>query len=151
MSTTETVIRKTVSVQAPADRAFEAFTRGMAAWWPLATHSVYEADAAGVVVEEGLGGRIVETSSAGEESVWGTITGWEPPRRLAFTWHPGRGDETAQEVEVRFTPDGSGTRVELEHRGWEKLGEWMHQVLENYATGWDLVFVERYGSAANTA
>ena len=24
------------------------------------------------------------------------------------------------EVEVRFTPDGDGTRVDLEHRNWER-------------------------------
>jgi hypothetical protein len=46
---------------------------------------------------------------------------------------------TAQEVEVRFTPAGSGTRVELEHRGWEKAGDramWLH---ERYAEGWPSV------------
>ena len=41
-----------------------------------------------------------------------------------LTWHPGQDADAASEVEVRFTAsDGGGTRVELEHRGWERFGE----------------------------
>jgi len=42
------------------------------------------------------------------------------------------------EVEVRFVPDGEGTRVELEHRGWERVGAEASEVREGYASprGW---------------
>ena len=74
---------------------------------------------------------------------------WEPPHRLVLTWHPGRDADDSSEVEVRFAAaDGGGTRVELEHRGWERFGEdavarrrayvgpgaWGH-VLDHYADG----------------
>jgi hypothetical protein len=44
------------------------------------------------------------------------------------------------EVEVRFTEDGAGaTRVDLEHRGWDRAGEGAEAKRENYDGGWDVV------------
>jgi uncharacterized protein YndB with AHSA1/START domain len=91
------------------------------------------------VLEGRIGGRFFERQEDGTEAVWGTVTAWEPPLRLAFTWHPGRAESTAQEVEVRFTPVDGGTRVELEHRGWEKLGERAEEARNEYDSGWDFV------------
>jgi hypothetical protein len=41
-------------------------------------------------------------------------------------------------VEIRFLPDGDGTRVELEHRGWERVGAEAAEVREAYGSpqGW---------------
>ena len=38
-------------------------------------------------------GQIVERSADGETAVWGTVTQWEPPVGVAFTWHPGQPSE----------------------------------------------------------
>ena len=141
-------LRKTLEVSAPPERAFRLFTEEMATWWPMKTHSVGEERAETVVFEPGVGGRIVERTLDGEEHVWGTVTVWEPPSRLVMTWHPGRGPESAQEVEVRFEPSGAGTRVELVHTGWERLGEAAAAQFENYDGGWDVVLGERFGRAA---
>ena len=83
-------IRKTVTVPVTPQCAFELFTARIGEWWPLATHSVGEDQALGVVFGEGIGGRIVESLADGTTSVWGTITGWDPPRSVAYTWHAGR-------------------------------------------------------------
>ena len=64
---------------------------------------------------------------------------WEPPSRVGYTWHPGRGEETAQEVEVTFTPEGDGTRVDIRHWGWEKLGDRLDETIASYNEGWDMV------------
>jgi uncharacterized protein YndB with AHSA1/START domain len=133
------VIRKAVTVGAPAERAFAVFTTEMGSWWPLGRHSVGLDDAVMVTVEEHAGGRVYETLADGSESDWGLISVWEPPHRLVFSWHPGRDAATAQEVDVRFTPEGGGTRIELEHRGWEKLGERAGEIASGYAAGWDVV------------
>ena len=71
--------------------------------------------------EDGL---LVERAVDGRTSVWGEVLAREPPHRLVLTWHPGGDPDDASEVEVRFTAsEGGGTRVELEHRGWERFGE----------------------------
>lgn len=55
-------------------------------------------------------------------------------------------DLSTGEVEVRFEPDGDGTRVELEHRGWEHYGDEAEQAMAGYEGGWDVV-LGRYLSA----
>jgi len=42
--------------------------------------------------------------------------------RFVLAWKPHSRPVPPTEVEVRFVPDGEGTRVELEHRGWERVG-----------------------------
>ncbi len=70
-----------------------------------------------------MGGRIYERTPGGVEHDWGEVTVWSPPARLAYLWHLRRDRADATEVEIRFTATGSGaTRVEIEHRGWERLG-----------------------------
>lgn len=136
-------IRKSITVRRSLDEAFALFTEGIATWWPLERYSIHEEHARTVALEGRLGGRLYEVSDDGREGRWGTVTVWEPPNRLAYTWHPGRGEETAQEVEVRFLASGEGTRLELEHRGWERAPD----KRSGYDAGWDEV-LGRYGEAA---
>ena len=134
-------IHRSVTVSAPPEKAFRRFTAEMSSWWPLASHSVGQRDAESVSMEGRAGGRIVERIRGGRECVWGTITAWDPPRRVAFTWHPGDDPARAQDVEVRFTPEGQGaaTRVELEHRGFERLGALAKRAHRGYPLGWTYV------------
>lgn len=132
-------VRKSIVVPWSVDRAFHRFTAEIADWWPLSTHSV-GADKANTVTFEGrVGGRLFETLQDGTEAEWGRVTAWEPPRRVAFTWHPGRTEETRQEVEVTFRSDGAGTRVELVHTGWERIPEKPREMRDRYDSGWDHV------------
>ena len=144
-------LRKVVTVAATPDRAFELFTQGIDEWWPLPTHSVGEENAAGVVFGEGVGGVIVETLGDGSTAVWGTVTRWEPPYRVTFTWHPGNPEAEAGTVEVTFTADtAGGTVVELVHSGWDRRPDGA-RARANYDTGWDKVihhFVTFTGRAA---
>ena len=139
---------KTIMVPLDPDRAFALFFEGMASWWPLDTHSLHGAKAVTVQVECREGGRIYERTEAGTESDWGEIVVWEPPHRAVYNWHPGYVDEAATEVEVRFTPQGRLTRVDVEHRGWENLGERAAVTRADYDAGWNRVFGECYGGAA---
>jgi uncharacterized protein YndB with AHSA1/START domain len=148
--TTETTrvepIRKSITVDASVDHAFEVFTERMGEWWPAKTHSAHKelTDEAGL--EPRLGGAIFELWRDGRED-WGEITVWEPPHRLVFTWHPGLPPEETTEVEVRFAADGDSTVVELEHRGWEARGERAAEVRADYDQGW-IGVLEHYAKAA---
>lgn len=132
-------VRKCIEVNLPPAAAFRRFTEEMTAWWPLKTHSVGEAKAETVVFETRRGGRIYERTRDDEVHVWGTVIDYDPPDRVAFTWHPGREPDTAQQVELRFLASDRGTRVELEHRGWEALGDQAEKMRSRYDHGWELV------------
>ena len=132
-------VRKSVTVPAAPQRAFELFTAHIQEWWPLKTHSVGLEDAVGVTFGEGVGAAIIETLADGTTSAWGTITGWEPPHRVAFTWHAGTPEAEATRVEVTFTQDGpASTVVRLVHSGWEHRPDGV-SAREGYDSGWEPV------------
>jgi uncharacterized protein YndB with AHSA1/START domain len=145
--TSELVLTKTITVDLPLEEAFRLYTEGMASWWPFETHSIGEHEVATVVLEPREGGRIFERTKNGEERNWGSVVLWDPPRRLAHTWHLMRPEEEAQRVEVSFEQDGSGTRLELVHTGWERLGDRAAEMFGNYDSGWDYV-LGKYGAVA---
>ena len=120
-------IRHAVTVPASVEDAFAAFTERMADWWPP-EYTWSGAALSAVEVEPRAGGRWYERDTRGAEQAWGTVRAWEPPRRVVLSWgiSPARLPEPdpsrASEVEVRFHPEGGGTRVELEHRGFARHG-----------------------------
>ncbi len=138
-------LTKTVTVKRSPEDAFRIYTEGIATWWPLETHSPSQ-QAETVVMEPRKGGRLYERTRDGEEVDWGEVLVWDPPHRLVHSWH--LGGPATTEVELRFTPHGEGTRVELAHSGWERHGEKAAEVRANYDSGWDFVFGERYAKAA---
>lgn len=140
-------VRKSVTVAAPIEHAFRVFTERTTDWWPLGTHSVREELAQAAVIEPRVGGAVYELWRDGRDD-WGRVTAWEPPHRLVFTWHPGRGADEATEVEVRFSERGGATLVELEHRGWEARGARAAEIRGYYDEGWNAVLA-RYVEAAS--
>jgi uncharacterized protein YndB with AHSA1/START domain len=66
------------------------------------------------------------------------VTELEPPRRLAYTWRggPGDGKPLTLDTIVRFTlePEGSGTRLVLEHTGFSGFKSILVSVLMK--SGW---------------
>jgi uncharacterized protein YndB with AHSA1/START domain len=132
--------------RSPAE-AFEIFTARMASWWPLARYSIHEEETASCGIEPRVGGEIYEVAKDGSRARWGQVLSWEPPSRFVMSWHPGRAPETAQKVEVRFVGVPEGTRVELEHSDWTKLGEGAEETRTGYAGGWAVVFDHCYVEA----
>ncbi len=115
-------LRLSFEVGCPAPHAFDVWTNKIARWWP-ADHTVSGEDGLDVVLEGRPGGRIFERTAAGTEIDWGQVTVWEPPTRLVYLWHLRRDRADATEVEITFVEQGaSKTRVDIEHRGWERLG-----------------------------
>jgi uncharacterized protein YndB with AHSA1/START domain len=149
---TDQVIRRAVTVRRTPEEAFDLFTEGIGTWWPLESHSIgsgREGVTAETAVMEGReGGRLYERMSDGAEANWGTILVWDPPRRVVISWHVNPERAAPTEVEVRFLAEGDGTRVELEHRGWERLGADAEEARSGYLTGWERV-LGRFAGAAN--
>jgi uncharacterized protein YndB with AHSA1/START domain len=132
-------LRKTITVPLDPARAFGFFTTRIGQWWPIATHSVGLGDAVRVSFPVEVGGSIIETARDGRTCVWGTLTRWDPPAGVAFTWHPGQSEAEAGDVEVRFASDGEGgTVVTLTHSGWERRADGA-AARTGYHEGWDIV------------
>jgi DNA-binding transcriptional ArsR family regulator/uncharacterized protein YndB with AHSA1/START domain len=155
MSTTAVpAVRHAITVDAPVERAFEVFTARMTSWWPVDTHHIAEKPVETIVIEERPGGRWYERAADGSECNWGTVLAWEPPTRVVFGWHLNErwqyvaDPASASEVEVRFVPDGSGTRVELEHRAFERHGAGAEEIAAAVGSedGWNGL-LERYAAA----
>ncbi|MBA2312159.1 MAG: SRPBCC domain-containing protein [Actinobacteria bacterium] len=129
-------VEKRVTVPQSAPDAFALFTRGIAEWWPLEGFSVKGKEAATVTLEGRLGGRLYETGKDGSEHSWAEVLEWDEPHRVVFNWHPGKGPEDGQELEVTFEPSSAGTDVGLQHRGWERLGQAALEARNVYDSGW---------------
>ncbi|HET7714780.1 MAG TPA: SRPBCC family protein [Bauldia sp.] len=119
-------VRRSVTVRVSRERAFSVFTEGFDRWWPR-SHTISDSPLKKAVIEPRVGGRWFGLSEDGRESEWGDVLVFEPPARLVLAWRIG-GQWTYDpnlltEVEVTFTDLGQGqTRVDLEHRGLERLG-----------------------------
>lgn len=138
------VVRKTVTVDCAVEEAFRVFTADALSWWPVESHSIHET-VSEIVFEGRVGGEVYELSTAGEKGHWATVLEWEPPSRLVLAWNILNAEASPTEVEVRFVPDGDGTRVDLEHRGWERLVESGEEKRSSYDSGWEYVLGKYVG------
>ena len=114
------------------------WTARASAWWPVA-HTVSRSAGLEVVFGPHVGGRIFERTGDGMDIVWGEVTTWDPPGRLGYLWHIATDRSDATDVDIAFTEiEPSLTRVEIEHRGWERLGAEKGQTWRDAnCGGWD--------------
>ena len=123
-------------VACSVEHAFSVWTSEIGSWWP-SDHTVTGRVDLVVVLESGVGGRIYERTPDGVEHDWGEVTVWEPPTQVTYLWHLRRDRADATEVEIRFLPRGDrATRVQIEHRGWERLGGLGAERREQNLAGW---------------
>jgi uncharacterized protein YndB with AHSA1/START domain len=119
-------VRKSLTVKASQAKAFEVFTSGMSRWWPP-THTILKAPFKESIIEPRAGGRWYHVGTDGSECGTGHVRVWDPPGRVVLVWRLNAKWEYEPdldtEVEVRFIPEGAATRVELEHRHIERMGE----------------------------
>jgi uncharacterized protein YndB with AHSA1/START domain len=144
-------VRKTIVVQASAQKAFDVFTAGIDRWWPK-THGIGAGPVLESVIEPFVGGRWYSRHADGADAVVGHVLVWEPAQRFVCSWEisadwkPDARAAFASEVEVRFVPEGpSTTRVELEHRNFERMGPQSAEKMRNdVAGGWPKI-MELFG------
>jgi uncharacterized protein YndB with AHSA1/START domain len=148
---TDLTIRRSGVVKATPAKAFEIFTEGIADWWPYDTHSVEGMEGEDrspetVIFETGPNGRIYERMTNGKEAHWAHVTAWDPPHLVVLAWQVNPDTPAPTEIEMRFTPEGDGTRFDFEHRGWEILGDEAERAAGQYGGGW-VVVLGRYEQA----
>ncbi|MEQ8769317.1 MAG: SRPBCC domain-containing protein [Phycisphaerales bacterium] len=109
MSTTGTVFEQSFDLPAPPERAWAALTdaRSLEAWF--CEHAEVEPSVGGAWR---FWGRHTPFD-AGEADADQTITGFDPPRRLGFTWTWGRG---RCEVDLTLAPAPGGATLRVTHR-----------------------------------
>lgn len=93
--------------------------------------------------EPHLGGKVdfLTTHEGVQYSMFGEVVTFEPPKILAFTWieQPVGGEAwpTSTTVTIRLAPESGGTRVSLDHSGFENLpSDIAQREFEGYTRGW---------------
>lgn len=127
-------------IAASPETVFDAFVEDISVWWRPNPLFSFTPRSPGVLVFEG--GRLVERLASGKVFEVGRVSVWDRGARLVFGWRQASfapGVET--EVEVRFEAVEAGTRVTVEHRGWDAVPA------DNVARhGFpDQVFLQRHG------
>lgn len=129
----DTVVRCTVDVPAPPERAYEVFTSGIDTWWTR-EHHVLTGTLKVIAMEPYAGGRMWQENDTGDTCDWGRVLTWDPPHTFAFTWLVGpdwdipKPDAPGSRVTVTFTPTATGTRVDL-----------VHDQLDAHGPSWEVV------------
>ncbi|GAB3151087.1 SRPBCC family protein [Micromonospora sonneratiae] len=148
-------LRSTLHVSAPPELAFTVFTSGLAEWW-VKEYTWSGPDAlADIGIEPRAGGLAYEIGPHGFRCDWGRVLDWQPPARLVFAWQigpdraPVPDPARASEVEITFTPEDARTRVEVEHRHFDRHGEAAEGYRQALTAGWQEL-LSRYTLAVDT-
>jgi uncharacterized protein YndB with AHSA1/START domain len=150
-------VRKSITVEAPLDRAFSVFTERFGDFKPR-EHNLLGSPITETIFEPHVGGHIYDKGEDGSECRWARVLAYEPPSRVVFSWDIGptwqleSDPDNASEVEIRFLAEGPDrTRVELEHRNIDRHGPGWEGVVEGVdgAEGWPL-YLDRYAALLTT-
>lgn len=131
-------VRQSTLVRSDVAHTFSVFVDTIATWWPLKRFSLGHERVVDVSFTPDVGGRIYEVWDDGHTETWGHVLAWDPPNRVVMTWEV---LPTVTEVELVFRSLGPAlTRVEVEHRGWERLSPedlaGVRALADSYDTGW---------------
>jgi uncharacterized protein YndB with AHSA1/START domain len=126
-------IRKSIWVAHSPETSFKMFCEEIGEWWP----GGFGGKDARLFLEREVTGRFYERRADGTEYEIGRVTAYQPPSLVAFTWRAPSWDAYTL-VEIRFTAEADGTRVELEHSGWEQDAK-TRDARNNYDSGWGTI------------
>jgi uncharacterized protein YndB with AHSA1/START domain len=156
MTKTTDAVTQSVLVPLAPEAAFELFADRHQDWWPGDSHHILEdADNVEGLLEPRVGGRWYERAADGRECEWGQVLELDRPNRILVAWQltpEWKFDpdlDKATHVEITFEAEGDGTRVTLEHRGFEVHGRAGAAMRESVGSdnGW-AELMELYRNAA---
>ncbi len=126
-------ICKSIWIARSPENSFKVFCEDIGEWWP----GGFGGKDSRLCLEREAGGRFYEVRADGTEYEIGRVTAYQPPSIVAFSWRAPSWDVITQ-VEIRFSAEAGGTRVELEHSGWE-LDAKTRDARGNYDSGWGTI------------
>lgn len=144
MQASDTSVRRSITVEAPIERAFSAFTDDIGTWWNPEHHLIEVKE---MRFDPFAGGHIRDIGVDGSECRWSRVLAYDKPRRVVFSWDIAldwtieTDPEKTSEIEVRFTAEGPDrTLVELEHRNLERHGDGWESMRSavDAPNGWNL-------------
>ena len=138
-------IRKSIRVERAPEISFRVFCEQISEWWP----GGFGGKDAKVFMEGRVGGRFYERRADGTEYQIGQVTAYQPPSVVAFSWRAPSWEVTTR-VEVRFSAEDRGTRVDLEHSGWEQDAK-TRDAHKHYDLGWDGILGHYQAALAKAA
>jgi len=127
-----------VTIAAPRERVFRAFTKEISLWWPF---RIRKEQAKELVLEPEIGGRLYESWGNGEGILWGTVHQYRKNERFDLVGQIGMARLAYSFVSFAFEDDGNGTRVKLSHRG---IGELDAVAEQEYGHGWKVLLGEAF-------
>lgn len=107
-------LSKTLVLAGPPDQVLRFFTEFAAKWWPTAFRQTegWDFEVRTIYTQ----GRFYERDAKGREVELGKILLWAAPHTLQFECYFLTTREHPTRLTLHFAPEGSGTRVTLEHR-----------------------------------
>jgi uncharacterized protein YndB with AHSA1/START domain len=129
------ILVRQIGLNCSVEHAFAVFTDAIDLWWPRGHRKHREGR---LRLEPRDGGALVDRAPDGSEWTMGRVTSINPPLRLDLDWYPGS-PAAPTSVEVRFTPDGTGTAITVTHRPLLETKSIWSQRVETFTRGWDAV------------
>lgn len=129
------MIHRTVLLPCGREAAFELFVNDIDGWWPQSRRHSGDPKAR-VVLDESLGLR--ERTTDGRDVPLGRVRVWQRPTRIELDFYPGTDPEHPTHVAITFEPEGSGTRLTLEHRPTDASRDLWESRAPRYVASWDL-------------
>lgn len=118
-------VRVTTVISVDPATAFSIFTQEIGSWWKPKARPLFREGRVGVLkFEPGPNGRLLEAYADAPCDPYevGRVLTWIPGERLVFEWRQfGFGPNDVTRVDIRFEAVEKGTRVTLEHLGWESI------------------------------
>ena len=141
------IIKKSIHVKRPVETAFRVFTEDIGKWWPLKEGYSFGGDRADQILPRGQAGRPLLRALHGRRGVRRRRRhDVQPP--VAHRVRAGSSPTGTPRPRWRCAspPEGAGTLVELEHRGWDAAGAAAVRMAQEYDGGWNAV-LSRYAAA----
>lgn len=141
------MIVNSVLLRLNAQKAFQLFTSSISDWWP--TDRRHTRDPAGKIFLL-ASGRFFERAADGLEVDLGKVTTWDEPHRILLDFYIATGPDHPTEVEIRFEPEDTGTRVTVTHRPKPESAHLWNERAPRYVSSWQAVLeaLSRFSATA---